>query len=323
MALLLAEAAKLTPNAFQANIVASVITTCELWQFLPVFPISQPALVYNRELSVAGAAAIAVGGTITESASTFTQVTSTLETIAGDVDVDQRLQSQYSTIIDQTQAQILLKAKGVRRTLETQIFTGSGTSPNLQGVNQLVSGGQTISSTGANGDAISFALLDAMIDQFLLIKAGNIAFICNGKLKSRILTLFRSTNYNGPWYQIPQVPKLGTSDDGATLPMLAVPTYRGIPIIQSDYIPDTEAKGASTTLTSLYLASMDTDAGLCLAMGKHQDSQQNIAGAGLFGVEQVGLVQNADAMRYRVKVYAATALKSDKALVRARELIGA
>lgn len=323
MALLLAEAAKLTPNQFQANIVASVITACELWQFLDTDSIDGPALVYNRENTLAGAAMTAVGGTITESASTFTQVTSTLETCIGDVDVDQKLQSQYSTIIDQTQAQIMLKAKAVRRTLEQQIFIGTGTTPQLTGLNTLATGTQLLSSAGANGDAISYALLDQMIDQGLLIKAGRVAFICNAKLKSRILTLFRTTNYNGPWYQIPQVPRLGASDEQSEIPSLAVPTYRGIPIIQVDWIPDTEVKGAASNLTSLYLASMDNDAGLSLVFGRHKDSPRNLAGKGLFAVEEVGPVQNQDAMRYRVKAYTALALKSDKALVRARELVGA
>lgn len=322
MALLLAEALKLTPNQFQANVVASVITACELWQFLETFSMDGPALQYNRENTLATAAMLAVGGTVTESATTFTQIISTLETCVGDVDVDNKLQSQYSNIIDQTQAQIMLKAKAVRRTLESQFITGNGTSPNLTGLNTLATGGQLVASVGVNGDAISFALLDAMIDQYLLIKAGRVAFICNGKLKSRILTLFRTTNYNGPWYQIPQVPRMGTGDDQTALPSLAVPTYRGIPIIQCDWIPDTEAKGASTTLTSLYLASFDQDAGLAMALGKHMDSPRNIAGAGLFAVEEVGLVQNMDAVRYRVKAYAALMLKSDKALVRAKELIG-
>ena len=322
MALLLAEALKLTPNQFQANVVASIITNCELWQFLETFSMDGPSLQYSRENTLSTAAMLAVGGTVTESATTFTQIISTLETCVGDVDVDNKLQSQYSTIIDQTQAQIMLKAKAVRRTLEQQFITGNGTSPNLTGLNTLATGGQLISSVGASGDAISYALLDAMIDQYLLIKAGQVAFICNGKLKSRILTLFRTTNYNGPWYQIPSVPRMGTSDDQTALPSLAVPTYRGVPIIQCDWIPDTEVKTA-TNLTSLYLASFDQDAGVAMAFGKHLDSPRNIAGGGLFAVEEVGLVQNMDAVRYRVKAYCALMLKSDKALVRARELVGA
>ncbi len=328
MALLLADALKISPSDYSKMVAASVITADQLLMSLPAKPINGLAYVYNRENALATTAGVDVDGTIAESATTYTQTTATLRTIAGDVDIDQRLQTAGSNITDQRGKQLVSKVRSLGRTLGQMAITGTDTATSFAGLQSLVTAGQTRLSTGANGDDLlsssgetAFQILDQLIDQLLLLKVGRIAFFCNGAIKGKLLSAFRLKNYQVETTRIPTTLPAGLADAIGYVDQ-GVPFYRGIPILQTDWIPSTEAKGTGTTLSSIYLASLDDEAGVC-GVYAPVPQDENVVVPGFAGVERVGLVQNKDAVRYRVKSYMAMACHSDKALARASQLITA
>lgn len=194
---------------------------------------------------------------------------------------------------------------------ETSIaFTTSNNEPD--GLNKLITPAQTIASSGADGDDISFALLDRMIDE-MVKSPDQQAFVVNSKLKGKILNLNRS---------------LG----GALIGDMAlegynarVPVYRGRPILQNDWIGSAEAKGASTTLSSAYLVSFAPVEGFyaCVgARGGAMDINLSPLTNRVMGIRirEIGQLEGKEADRRRVSWYGNFCLGSDLAASRASEL---
>jgi hypothetical protein len=86
-----------------------------------------------------------------------------------------------------------------------------------------------------------------------------------------------------------------------------VPAYRRTPIIINDFLPGNEVQGAGTETCSIYAVRFNEADGLHGIFGGPT--------AGL-RVSSVGVVQNKDVERYRMKWYVGTALKSTKSLAR-------
>lgn len=148
---------------------------------------------------------------------------------------------------------------------------------------------------GTNGAALSFALLDQLVD---LIKAGPIsALIMHERTIRSYRALLRTAG--GVDSAMLQLPNFGA-------PIL---TFGGVPILKNNYITTNETLGTGTSLTSAYAAWFDEAGGVC---GLYSG-----ANAG-FVVESVGVVQNKDATRTRVKHYGATAVHSTLSLARLR-----
>ena len=299
MALLKAEAAKLSNNDLQRGVIEEIVTLDETFQVLPFVRTDGKAYVYNRENTISEGDFLDPNDTVNEGAATFTEVTVNLRILAGDVDVDKFLNETMSDTNDQLATQIALKAKALGRKWQSTFIVGdNGTNAKeFDGLEQLVTGGQTIASAGANGDALTLTKMDELADK---IPYGPDAFIMNSAQIRAYRNLLRT---------------VGGGTDANMLQLKnfdrPVLTHNGIPILKNDFIPATEAKGTNSALTSIYAVRMNEDDGL----------------HGLFGgssagirIENIGTVQNKDAWRVRVKWYSAVALKSTLALARASEL---
>lgn len=187
----------------------------------------------------------------------------------------------------------------------------ASTSHEPEGLLRLVSSGQTISSSGANGDALSYAVMDQLLDS--VKTRNNLAFVCSGALRRKYYELVRGLG--------------GTDPSHIVLPGMTgqVPTYRGVPILRNDNIANTESKGTSSTLSSMMLVDLAPGEGFYAGVGGQGPGevanltpmQTRIMG---IQVRDIGELEAKEAMRARVSWYGAFALGSDLAAARASEL---
>jgi HK97 family phage major capsid protein len=292
MPLLTVEAQKLSNDQLRAGVLENIITSDELFALLPFLPVNGKAYVYNRENTLGSAAFVDTDDVITEDAATFTKVTALLKRIIGDVDVDNFLEATHSDVTDQASVQIATKSKVVGRSYANKLINGdqTGVPEEFDGIKNLVAASQEFSA-GTNGAALSFDHLDLLIDN---VKVGQQkAFIMNSRTVRSYVQLVRALG--------------GTNPEHIQLPGVGSPTvaYRGIPILKNDYQPINEVQGTETAATTISLAALDENEGLCGL------NSSNAAG---IDVINVGPVQNKDATRYRVRWYSGLALHSSLAL---------
>lgn len=194
--------------------------------------------------------------------------------------------------------------------VETPIRFASTTNE-FDGLQKFTTTGQTISSTAADGDDLSFNVLDKLIEKVKV--RTNRHFVMPDALKTKFYSLVRALGGSDP--QVTTLP-------GVNGP---VPVYRGIPLLTSDWIPATESKGASSTLSSVYLVSCAYDEGLYFGTAGRGGSQMadiSPMAARVMGVQlrDVGELESKEAMRTRLSWYGASALGSELAVARASEL---
>jgi hypothetical protein len=194
----------------------------------------------------------------------------------------------------------------------TSEVTISSTTEEFDGLNSLIptSHAQVISSTAADGDSLSFTTLDRAIDEFVKVRE-NLFWIGNSKLKSAFMGLQRSLGGTTP--EMVQMPGLNRP----------VPAYRGIPFLQNDWITSAESKGGSSTLSSLWLASLSEE-GLTMMVGNdpgaNLDTDPRQARVMGVRVRDIGELEAKEARRTRVSMYCALKLKSELAVCRMREI---
>ncbi len=188
----------------------------------------------------------------------------------------------------------------------------SATAQEWDGLIKLTPDSQTITSTGTHGDDLTFEKLDRMIDSLVKVRERRF-FIMSANGKAEFYSLVRALN--------------GAQIEVTTLPGVngPVPSYRGIPILQSDWIADTETKGSNANLTSVYLVSLSADEGFYMGVGQNAQSvpvdidprQASVMGV---RIRNIGQLEAKEATRMRVVFYGATALGSELAVARASEI---
>lgn len=198
-------------------------------------------------------------------------------------------------------------------------FTSSTNEPD--GLLKLIPPSQVIVSTGANGDALSFDVLDRLLLEKVKVKE-NLAFFMNASLKRKYLSLARSSSGGLMPAQL-AVPILGMNGQES---QIQVPHYNGIPILQIDDIPSTEAKGSSTNLSSIFLASLSPNEGfwgVAQSTGQAVESDLNPFRTRIMGVKiyDVGQLENKAAKRTRVEWFGTFCLGSTLAAARASEIV--
>lgn len=312
MALLLAEAQKLSNNQLELGVVEEIIDKEDLFSILPFTGVNSKAYVYNREYQLSEGVFLAPSGTVTEGAATFNQVTATLRILIGDVDVDKFMAGTMSDSNSQKAIQIAAKAKGLVRKFKSTLVTGDASAASgiaFDGLAKIaanitagVSGEcpadatRTIQADGAGtaGAALTFAQLDKLLDS---VPNGADAIFMPQPVIRAFRTLLRTTGG-------------GTSAAEIMLPAFGRPmlTHNGVPILVNDFIPLNETQGTSTAITtSVYAVRLNEVDGL-----------HGIYGGGTAGivVEDVGTVQDKDSTRTRLKWYVGLVLKSTMSLAR-------
>jgi len=309
MALLKAEADKLSNNQMVAGIIDEIIEKDEMFAVLPFSRVNSKAYVYHRESEVAennittGAGLPtfidpASADTVVEGAVPFVEITTRLRVLAGDVDVDKFVQETESDSNDQLAIQISKKAKAVGRQYHIKLATGNATSSpkEFDGLGELCVAGQEFiadtASVTTNGGALRLDLLDKLLD---MVPNGADAIV----MRSGTIRAFRAL-----------VRAAGGNDAGMLMmpafgkPML---THNGVPILKNDFLSGAETQGGVSTACSVYAVRMNEADGL---HGLYGGDSAGIR------VENVGTVQNKDADRIRLKWYCGLALKSTRSLAR-------
>jgi hypothetical protein len=285
MPLLVAEAFKLSRDNVEKGVIEEIIDIDELFALLPFMQMSGRAYVYHRENTLTEADFLSPYDTVNEGAATFTEITTTLKIMAGDVDMDKFLLTTQSDWNPQLAIQLASKAKGLGRAFRRAIMS-------FDGIAKLTDPARTILA-GTNGAAVTFSMLDELKDLCVL---GPDCFMMRRGTWRAIRALLRS--FNGNTAETVMIPNFGR----------AVPSYEGIPVILNDFCDATEVVGSSgATTCSIYALRLNEVDGFHAIFGGPSAGIQ---------VEEIGTVQNKDAVRYRVKWYVGTCLKASHGIAR-------
>lgn len=300
MALLAAEAAKLSNNQLISGVIDEIIYRDDLFSVLPFVGVNGKAYVYNRENTLATADFLNPNDPVNESASTFEEVVATLKILAGDVDIDKFLQSTMSDTNDQMAVQIAKKAKGVAMKFHQQLATGVAAGGNgFDGLPTLAAaaqaraaavGGQQVAAAGTNGSALTLSMMDELCD--MVPNGADVIVMRRGTIRA-FRSLLRATYGTDAVMQ--QLENFGR-------PML---THNGIPVIMNEFLAGDETVGTNAATCSMYALRLNELDGLHGLYGGEN--------AGLV-VENLGTVQNKDATRIRMKWYTSLALKSTRSI---------
>lgn len=297
MALLKAEAEKLSNNQLISGVIDQIIERDDLFSVLPFVGVNGKAYVYNRENGMGSAEFLDPNDPVAESAATFTEVVAKLRILAGDVDVDKFLQSTMGDTNDQMAIQIAKKAKAVARKFHQTLAAGDITvdTKSFDGLARLAvdaAGTQTVTA-GANGAALTLTMLDELCDA--VPNGADVIVMRRGTIRA-FRALLRATYGTDAVMQ--QLENFGR-------PML---THNGIPVIMNEFLAGNETQGTAVgTTASVYALRMN-----------ELDGLHGLFGGGNAGlvVENLGTVQDKDATRIRVKWYTGLALKSTRSIAR-------
>lgn len=293
MPLLKVEAERLSNNQLISGVIDEIIERDDLFAVLPFAPVNGKAYVYNRENALGGADFLDPNDPVNESAATFTEVVAKLRILAGDVDVDKFLQATMGDTNDQMAIQVAKKAKAVARKFHQTLANGdtAADAKSFDGLPKLVTGGQTITA-GANGAALTFSMLDELCDA---VPNGADALLMRRGTIRAYRALLRATYGTDAVMQ--QLDNFGR-------PML---THNGLPILMNEFLAGDEDQGSATDTCSVYAIRMN-----------ELDGLHGLYGGGNAGivVENIGTVQNKDAVRIRLKWYCGLALKSTRSIAR-------
>lgn len=274
------------------GVIEEIIHRDDLLALLPFARTDGKALVYIREKTNSEGTFLDVNEVVPEGTSDVEEVVTKLRIIAGDVDVDKFLDETMSDKNDQKAIQIAMKAKGMSTTFRRALVQGNNTTyaKSFDGIAKLVADTGNFFEAGANGAAISLAMLDQLIDK-LDGRRPDALMMRSGTLRA-LKALWRAAGGNtGGMLQLENYGM--------------IPQHDGIPIIINDFIPGNVAQGSTANTCSVYALRLNEVDGLHGLYGGES--------AGI-RVEDIGTVQNKDATRTRLKWYCGLALKSTKSL---------
>jgi hypothetical protein len=184
------------------------------------------------------------------------------------------------------------------------VFTISPTSSStpIDGMVRLVAAGQVISSSGTNGDAISLAALDQLIDT-CKDKSGRKHLIMLPRTRRQVMALLRASG-GVTMMELTReyIPSLQDT--------VVVPSYNNVPMLATDNCPTNRSKGSLSTGTMVFCATFGEEGGLCgiyssAAPGDGEDNRGEIVSEGNNGltVLDLGSERDRDAHKVRVRAY--------------------
>lgn len=313
----LIESAKISQDEMVAGIIEEIITTNEMYQFLPFDEIDGNSLKYQREKTLGGVGVTGVGTTIADAdlnpipgetagpkaPATFTEVYSGLTTILGDAPVNGMIQATRSGVNDQTATQIASKAKHCGRVYQHMMINGDGSGDTFEGLAVLCADSQIIPSA-THGSPLTLELMDELADM-VLAKDGKVDYYAVAKRTRREYRKLLRALGGASIMETMDLPGGGGT----------VASYNGIPVFANDYIYINGTQGNATNATQVFCGTFD-------------DGSRSNGVAGLTAREASGIVvvdvgeaENSDDRIWRVKWYPGLALFSEKALSMATGII--
>ena len=279
----------------------------ELLRVLPFMTIMGNSYKYNYLTTRSSNQWVQPGATITESTPVWEQRSTDLTILIGDADVDQFAQATNNQ--HNCKASVIAqKARDIAYDFEIAAIMGTTTTnadaDETKGLMLLTAECESKTATdwdAPNNDqlivgaasasaALSLDLLDEMID---LIRGKPEVLFMNKRMRRKLTSLARAAGSN-------------LEHDRDQLGFLTT-NYGEARIILNDYIPDnlTDPSSSVVTLTSYdptttSAAGYDTSAIWAAKLG--DDGLSGVMNGGL-QTEEVGIVQNKDALRTRIKWY--------------------
>ncbi len=274
MALLLADAQKLTNDVIVQGIIETLVTESAALRYLPFMELNGSALTYNQEATLSGSAWYASYDTWVEQAVTVTLKTASLKILGGDADVDNFVNQTFRNPNDIRAEAIAKKAKAIAYGFNDAFFNGTGAANQPTGIFNMVTGGQT-RSLGVNGAAPLLDDFDALID---LIKPGKPDVLFMSKRTRRGLKKLRRGSGN-------------VLDQDQDQFGRRIEYYDGIPVEVDDNISDALTQGTSTNASKVAAVQFGYGQGVMGLM------------SGMIQADEIGNLETKDAYRTRLKWY--------------------
>lgn len=281
-------------NEIIQGVVEDIISVNPIYSMLPFMGYEGQAILVNREVTLGTSEVLAVDTTISaKAAATFTQTSYSATRLIGDVELDNLVAIQsVGAGVDQMAIEISSKAKSIARLFQTGMATGTGTSPQMNSLHSLCDSSQYTTATGGTtSQALSFALLDELLD-LVVAKDGEVDWIMMPKRTMRSYkVLLRALGGTSQTEVI-------TLPDGRT-----TISYESVPIFKNEYLSVAEtADGAALTggaMTSVWAGCFDDGSSRIGLSGIHP-----IAAPAGIQVKQVGEMETKDSGLFRVVQYA-------------------
>jgi len=297
LALTLDESAKLTNDVLLKGVIETIITESQLLQHLPFVDIVGNGLTYNQENTLPTAGFFGVGDTWIESTPTFTQQTATLAILGGDADVDEFLRQTRSNIQNLKSIVTELKSKAVARAFEDNAIYGdiSTNAKAFNGFHKLMPAAQKVhagsGTTPAAGSIRKLKQLTRLVlpggPQCLIMSRTTLDNLTDYAERSESPIRFVKGDFGKP-----------------------VATFKGIPIITTDWILQTESISGGD-----YSAKTNGTATTIFAVRFGEGELAGCQNGGIT-VKDLGDLETKDATRTRVKWYVSMALFRTLALAR-------
>lgn len=284
MAITLAEASQLNPNALSAQIFQDVALISDIMSLVPVIPKKGQGYTAFREGTAPTIASRAVNAAYTENAGgDSTPKSFAYKIMGGTIDVDKALVERegLDSVVDLRVQALYRKIKALKFFIHNLFVNGDSGSvaTDFDGLIALIAGGNGNNvSLGTNGVNILASLttkLDflQLLDETIARIPGCNALLTNAKNKAILTRIARELGfYNTQVNQFGQVIEfygrvqmidIGTKADG------------------TEIITNTETQGSSSLSSSMYLLKADADTGLTFASPQNIESDEFVIDHGL------------------------------------------
>ncbi len=303
----LAEAAKLHNNEIVRGVAEDIIDINPWMALLALDPFEGQSVTVNRENALGNVQMLAYDGQITAKApATFTPVSFSPTIIVGDAELaGLQLATSSSAGVDHAAIELSSKSKSLGRTLQQGIVTGDGASPNLNSFHSLVDASQY--TAASMGQALDFPLLDELLE-LVVAKDGVVDFMMGSSRSQRRYKAKLRGLGGTPADWVMDVP----FSNGQSRSVIV---YEGVPLFRNDFQPNVEtANGAATSggaLSSIYAGCWDDGTRRTGIAAIHP--RGTLAG---IVVEFVGIMDDYDAVIWRVKQYVNMAQYNRRATAR-------
>ena len=287
-----------------AGVWDTIVKESPVTQRLPMKSINNDVVKYNVELTMPTVSWLQPKDQITESTGTFDPRTTNIYTLIGDADTDKSmiamnpLQSPEAT-------DIAAKAKAMAHSFETCFILGqtstqsstkqfkglmrmlaeleSATTTDLDGINN-----SQVIPVAADSGALTTVFMDQLVDQ---VRPGKPDMLLMSRRARRKLNALQRASGSG--MQLIDLKEFG----------LSVPSYDGIPIFVSDFIPNNLQNGATSVLTiasydPTVVRAADYDNTMIFALKISEDDVTGLQAGGITR-EHFDKLENYNAVRNR------------------------
>lgn len=313
------EAKKLAVEVLLTGIIEEIIEEGQLIPELPIMQLDSKELQYRRESSLPTAQYVDIGEEIVSATpADFINVAVQLKRVIGQWDLDAFVRDTYKNPNDIRALAISQCRKGVMRFMESELVYGLGTPRvagsggeelQIMGMHHLLNDASMAAqriyqgASATTGGALSLMNLDKLIDT---VKPKPDIMLMNFQLWRR----FQAVGRGEQGITVPLIQQVPRGDDLAPVSNY----YRGVRIVRSDYLLQTELSAASkySAKTGGYTSSIFAikfgsveEGGLCL-----------VTGSPMFELVGFDNLETKDAERFRLKWYVNQALGSTKSIAR-------